>query len=169
MKKLVHILGLDSHTGIPDPEFHNAVPQNGGDLDFPLPGELDRVVDQVDDDLLHPPAITDDRTDPLVNPGDQAQTFLLRQRFDRAHRRRHRLLDYKFLPGDLELPGFDLGKIENVIDQGQQVLGALLDHPQLLALLLIQRTRDLLEDDPGEADDGVEGGAQLVGHRGQKD
>src|SRR5262249_29178845 len=42
------------------------------------------------------------------------------------------------------------------------------DHLQLLVLLVVERASQPLQDDAGEADDGVEGGAQLVAHGGQE-
>ena len=70
--------------------------------------------------------------------------------------------------GKLQLAGLDFGNIQHIVDQGQQMAGAVLNHGHLLVLLLVQRPGQPLEHDAGKADDGVERRAQFMGHGGQK-
>ena len=65
----------------------------------------------------------------------------------------------------LELAGLDLGEVEQVVDDAQQVVGGRLDRPQALPLVLGQRR---VEDQLGHAEDGVHGGADLVADVGQE-
>ena len=51
------------------------------------------------------------------------------------------------LAAHLQLPGLDLGDVEHVVDERQQVAGAVADHLELLALLRVQRPGQPLEDD----------------------
>src|SRR5712692_8694449 len=64
----------------------------------------------------------------------------------------------------LELARFDLGQIEHVVDQLEQMLSRLLDVAQKPLLAIGERGADLLRQQPGEAKDRVERGAQLVTH-----
>ena len=66
-------------------------------------------------------------------------------------------------------PGFDLGHVENVVDQLQQVLAAAVDVAGVVAIAgFVDRAEQLVLDDLGEADDGVERRPQLVAHVGEK-
>ena len=69
----------------------------------------------------------------------------------------------------LELSGFDLRHIEHVVDQAEQVLAASVD---VLDIGHVAAGREgpegSLPHHVGEADDGVQGRAQLVAHIGEK-
>src|SRR3546814_2447831 len=63
----------------------------------------------------------------------------------------------------------DLGDVENVVDQGQQVLRALVDVGGIaLVLRAAERAQQLALHDFREADDGVQRRAQLMAHVGQE-
>ncbi len=68
----------------------------------------------------------------------------------------------------LQLARFNLGQVQQIIDQGKQMAGAGLHGAQLLILIGSQRAGQLHQQGAGEADDGVQGGAQLMAHAGQK-
>ena len=63
---------------------------------------------------------------------------------------------------------FDLREIEDVVDQGQQVLAGRQDVVQVLGLLLAHFTEHSLQQDIRESDDRVERRPQLVRHAGEK-
>ena len=66
---------------------------------------------------------------------------------------------------DLHLPGFDLGDIQDVVDEGEQELARPLDVPGALGHAL----RDVLpQNELVEADDGVDGRTDLVAHAGEE-
>src|SRR5262249_60531745 len=65
-------------------------------------------------------------------------------------------------------PRLDLGEIEDVVDEGEQVATGLQNVTQILRLLLVDLAEHALGQDLGEADDRVERGAQLVRHVGQE-
>jgi len=69
---------------------------------------------------------------------------------------------------ELHPPGFDLRQIEDVVDEGQQVLPRSVDVLQVLVLFLVQLLEHALGQHFGEPDDRVERGAQLVGHVGEE-
>ena len=74
----------------------------------------------------------------------------------------------KLLQTQLQTAGFDLGKIQNVVDQLQKMAGIALDMRQEALLLFVQRTGVLLREQLRESEDGVQRSPQLVTHAGQK-
>ena len=65
--------------------------------------------------------------------------------------------------------GLDLGHVEDVVDQLQQIVAALVDVLGVLAVFrAADRAEGALAHDLGEAENGVERRAQLVGHVGQE-
>ena len=63
-------------------------------------------------------------------------------------------------------PGLDLGHVEDVVDEGQEVIAAALDDGQALALG--GRQLGVPDQYLGEANDGVHGGTDFVAHVGQE-
>ena len=85
----------------------------------------------------------------------------------------HRVLGHLLQPHRLEpqvhLAGLDLGHVEDVVDQRQQVLAGAEDVLRVfLVALVAERAEHLADHDLGEAVDGVERRAQLVAHIGQE-
>ena len=69
----------------------------------------------------------------------------------------------------LELAGFDLRQIEKVGDELEEMLAADVNVLGVLAVLVrAEETEALVHEDVGEADDGVQGRAQLVAHPGEE-
>jgi len=66
---------------------------------------------------------------------------------------------------EFELAGLDLGEVEQVVDEAEQAAGRRLDRLQALALVLGQVGA---EHQFGHAEDGAEGGADLVTDVGQE-
>ena len=65
----------------------------------------------------------------------------------------------------LQFAGLDLGEVEQVVDDAEQVVGGRLDRTQALPLVIGQPR---VEDQLGHAEDGVHGGADLVADVGQE-
>ena len=131
-----------------------------------LLGELDGVADQVEQHLAQPAGVADqgvghvrlhvvDQLQPLpVGPHGQGPQGV-------ADRRSQREIGQV----QLELAGLDLGEVEQVVDDAQQVVGGGLDRFQALPLVLGQGR---VEGQLGHAEDGVHGGADLVADVGQE-
>ena len=66
---------------------------------------------------------------------------------------------------DRQLAGLDLGEIEDVVDDAEQVLAGALDLEHVIALA---RREVGLEREMGQADDGVHRGSDLVAHIGEE-
>ena len=72
------------------------------------------------------------------------------------------------LRAELELAGFDLGEIEHLVDQAEQMRAGAVHPPQRLERLLGAEARRIRDHHLGEPDDGVERRAQLVAHIGEE-
>ncbi len=68
----------------------------------------------------------------------------------------------------LHAAGLDLGQVEDVVDEGQQVLAGPDNVVEVVGLLGRQRAKPLRGQHARHADDGVQRRAQLVAHLGQK-
>ena len=161
-----------ARAGVLHTQLHRAA---GGQLQIlqhhihpPLLRELDGVTHEVDENLTEraPVGEQQDIDRRRVHRKSQALAPCLqfqcrRHFFDQG-------LAVHGLQVQRDLVGAELGHIQQIVDERQQVLGARLHDAQLLFLLGIQRSRQLHEQHAGKADDGVEGRAQLVGHAGQK-
>src|SRR5512132_3429326 len=69
---------------------------------------------------------------------------------------------------ELHATSLDLREIEDVINEREQVLAGAEHVLQILALLVVHAAEDALQQDLREADDRVEGRAQLVRHVGEE-
>src|ERR1700739_4092893 len=82
------------------------------------------------------------------------------------------LLDYGSdryaLERQIHFPGLDLRKVENVVDQAQQMPSGAQYAAQRLERLLGAETRSVVAQQFGQPDDRIERGPQLVAHIGQE-
>ena len=70
----------------------------------------------------------------------------------------------KVVSVELHLAGLDLGQVEHVVEQGEQVPPGVADVPEVVLLALVEVAEHPLEQDLREADHRVERSAQLVRH-----
>src|SRR5581483_4926129 len=76
--------------------------------------------------------------------------------------------DSKILEAKVELAGFDLRKVKDVVDQLKQMVRTILDVLHEPLLLVIQVPSRLLAQQPGKTDDGIERCPQFVTHAGKE-
>jgi hypothetical protein len=137
-----------------------------GHHDFAALGELDGIVGEVDQDLAqaqrvadqlvgHPALDAEHQFDPAGIGLDGRQGGQVVQHFVQAERH--------FLQG--ELAGFDLGKVQDIVDDAQQVLAGAQDLGQVIAL---PRAGVGHQCQAAHADDGIHGRADFVAHVGQE-
>ena len=69
---------------------------------------------------------------------------------------------------NLHLAGFDLGDVEDVVDEFEQVAARVVDAAQVFDPLLVTFGLDVGDEHLAEADDGGERRAQLVAHEGEE-
>ena len=133
---------------------------------WPRLGELDRVAQQVDQDLPQPAVVAHDvvghvrrhavrQLEPLRVGGDAHAARGLRHQLAQAERARLQL----------QAAGLDLREVEDAVDHREQALGGVADHQQVVALHPRQRRG---QQQLGDPDDAVHRGADLVAHVGQE-
>lgn len=118
------LLARDADAGVVDLEQHPARRVRlDRQTDTAVLGELDRIGQQVLENLLQTLAIDDQLRRRIGFGRDlQGQTFLPRQWLEGfAQALQHRAGRYRFI-GQFHVPGFDLGQIQNVVDQCQQIV-----------------------------------------------
>ena len=176
-EQAVDAVGGDADAGVAHRDGDHAVPgaesvgidvnvEGNLDGDAAARRELDGVVDQVGEDLTKPVGVADqlegDGGVDVVNEfnfaggglhGEQVASLL-----DGADELERLVLD-------VELAGFDLREIEDVVDDGEEGLAAGADGADGVALFVGERG---VEKKARHADDAVHGRADLVGHGGEE-
>ena len=69
---------------------------------------------------------------------------------------------------DLEFPGLDFGQIQQIVDQGKQMLARVQNIHDIFRLFVVQRPRNTRFQRPGKPYHGVHRSAQLVAHIGEE-
>ena len=131
-------------------------------------GELDGVADEVEQHLGEAPLVAPAERQVGRDLDAQREPLLGRQRLDGRDDRLHHLRQRVVVERQGELAGLDLGQVEHVVDQAEQVPAARLHALEHLADLLGHLAVDAVQDQLGVAEDGVERRAQLVAHVGQE-
>src|SRR6266850_622299 len=131
-------------------------------------GELDGVVEQIEHDLGKCPAVGADHNLLGGRADQQLEALAFGQRSKRGDNILKQGPARRGLEIELDLPCLNLGQIEQIVDQREQVLRAGLNSAELLVLIRVQRPGQLHEQRPGEADDRIERRAQLMAHGGEK-
>src|SRR4029077_2318348 len=99
-----------------------AVRHGDGDHDFTLLRKLDGVPHEVEQDLAESSRIaTEYRTHVRVHQAGQIQPFAERTLGEQLQRLVHRSAQVKVDELQGQLAGFNLGKVENIVDDGKQV------------------------------------------------
>ena len=153
-------LNFDLYPGITDgPLLHQYV-------DIAVLGKFDGVAHEVGHNLLQTQRVADDVIRHVVlNVQRQLQPLIMRgmrQQGDHlikrgAQQERNALQD--------EFPRLQLGKVEHVVDDRQQIIGRAFDGGQVVALRGVEIG---FQRQAGKADHPIERGAQLVRHIGQE-
>ena len=161
------LFGIDARPAVADGQPHALGRQRHG-LQGHVAGlgELDRIAQQVEQDLPQPQRIA---AHPARHAGGDAvmerQPALARhrphQRGDIVQQRMQVELDLL----QLQLAGFDLGQVQRIVDQAQQMRAGALDGVGITLLPLVQR-RGLQQF--GHAQHAGHGRADLMAQRGQE-
>src|SRR6516225_1389421 len=148
--------------------MEGAIPGFGLDGHFARIGELNRVADEIDQDLGQAATVAVAWRQVGSQLKLERELFVGRQRLKRAANRLGYVLNAVIGKFEDELAGFDLGEIEHVIDQTEQMfavgLKAFEYAEHLLGRLAIRAVRHQF----GVTQDRVERRAQLMAHVGQE-
>ncbi len=128
--------------------------------------ELDRVVEQVEQDLPHPGHVAHHGVgNALVHGVGDVEAFLGRSGSDEAQARLDALAHVERNVLDRNLARLDLGEVQNIIDDGKERVPAVADDFRVLLLLSCELC---VKEEAGHADDGVHRRADLVAHGGKE-
>ena len=138
------------------------------DRNLALVGELDGIADEVEQHLGKAAlvAMADGQIWGYVHR--QGELLSGRERLDGRNDGVHDVLERVVRKIERQLTGLDFGEVEHVIDQAKQMLAVGLQALEHLAHLVRCLAVDVVENELGIAEDGVERGAQLVAHVGQE-
>ena len=135
-------------------------------VDLALIGELHRVADQIDQHLAQTRHVAVNSTRHVrLDVVDQLDTLLAGALADQVERILDHAGDVERFVLKLHATRFDLGKIQDVVDQGQQLHSRKLDRLDVVALLHVERR---VLQQAGGADHAVERSSNLVAHGGEK-
>ena len=139
------------------------------DLDQDIPslgGEFEGVTDQVGQHLAQAQGIADQGDgDVGIDLEHDLDPLVLRYLAGEVRQVVQDLLQVEVHPLHGQLAGFDLGKVEDVVDDAEQRLRGAMDLLHVVALLGVELG---LQGQVGHADDGVHRRADLVAHVGQE-
>ena len=166
------ILG-DADAGVPDREGQlverRRAPGGAGahrEDDLTALGELDRVREQVQEDLAQARHVADDRRgSPVAEHVCQVEALLGGPRRHEVERPLDAFPEVEGLRLQIEPPRLDLREVQDVVDDGQERVAALADDLGIFALLVAQRG---VQEEPAHPDDGIHRRPDLVAHRRQE-
>ena len=124
--------------------------------------ELDRVADEVGEDLAQPAGVAPQRVRHVVaDEAEQLEPLGLRGLGEGAEHLAHRAPQVELDALEVDAARLDLREVEDVVDDLEQRPPRLVDHLGVLALLGGEAG---VEEEPGHPDDAVHRGADLVAH-----
>src|ERR1700691_203051 len=140
-----------------------------GHGDMAYLGEFDRVRYESDQHLTQSQRVASDQGHPRRDIGRERDFLIGRLDTHSSHAGAHDLRRIEQLIAEFGLTRLDLRDVENVIDNLEQVFART---PNIVGIIGVDRfanrTHDLVLDDLGKADDGVERGPKFVAHIGEK-
>src|SRR5580692_6387466 len=171
MEKPAYALGRYANAGVADSkvQLDRAVADGGGgerEHDFAALSELEGIVQQIDKDLAQARDITAHLAGRVSGDFiEQVEAFLRGVRRDKVERPLHAFAQAEDFLLKIEPAGLDLGKVQDVVDDGQQRVAAVADGVGKLALFGGERR---IEQERSHADDAVHRRADLVAHHREK-
>src|SRR4029079_390841 len=156
-------------TGIDDPYLDEiACPGGGLHRDRAGIGELDGIANQVKQRLRDSSLVPFGSGEIIANFRLEQQLLFCCKRFRVSHHRLDNFLDRVLGGRERQLASLDLGEIEHVIDEPEQVTPVALHTVEDFANLFRNLAVDIVLDELGIAEDRVKRGPQLVARIGQE-
>ncbi|KFB67338.1 MAG: hypothetical protein CAPSK01_003256 [Candidatus Accumulibacter vicinus] len=163
------LVGRDADAAVDDVETQPPVLGAQHEPHRPLIGELDGVRQQVGQDLGQQATVTaDDRRRCGFDLDGESDRLLCRERLEQAAQVKEDLGDREVLDQHLDLAGLDLRQVEDVVDQRQELVAALVDDARRLDFIVIEVTGRILGQMPGQDQNAVQRCAQFMRHVGQE-
>src|SRR5437763_2198840 len=161
-------LGRDADAGVADGDAEVGVGDLSADPHAALAGELDGVGHQVGDHLLDAQRVAQHLVGTRAQVRDQLQALALGQGTQAQEHAPRDVREIDGLGRHHHLAGFDLGEVEDVVDQSQQGAAALVHLLDVVPLGGVEVAVDALQQDLAEADDRRQRRTQLVAHAGEE-
>jgi len=162
------LFGRDADAGVGDACLDQvAVRQSGdGERDGAGIGELDGVGDEIADDLADAGEIPDDGGgNGVIDPAGERELLLRGDRFEEAQDIVDGAAEIERALFDFEGVGFDLGEVEEIVEQAEEGFAAGENGDDVVALSGIEVGAF---EQAGEAEHAVHGRANLVAHGGEE-
>jgi hypothetical protein len=170
LEQFAHLLGGHADAGVGDrdgdPVATFLFPLPRVDGDSAVVSEFVGIAQQVQKRLPKTHLIRIQGSDRSVTIHRDLVSILCRQWFDGLNHAGDQRCEREGLELQLHATSFDLRQVEEVVDQGEQ-MPACAEHPIERLSVLLQCLR-ILPQHLADADDGVEGRAQLMAHVGQE-
>ena len=146
------ILGGDAGAGVGHRDAHLAVDLRRAHVDRPARGrELHGVREQVEDHLSDPALVALTRSTSGSAASATLDAVLRRPLAHHHDAALERLPQRERRDLELDLPGLDLGQVEDVVDQRQQVVARGEDVVEVLLLLLVELAEHLARAAPARS------------------
>src|ERR1700730_1381622 len=129
---------------------------------FPGIREFDRIADEIQQNLREPLLVPPPLRNRRRSLARECGLLLIRQYLARAEHGLDDILDRVIRERKRELSRLDLGEVEYIVDQAQEVPTVALHAIEYAARLLRHLAIDAVQDQLGRAENGVQGRAQLV-------
>lgn len=171
------VLTLDPDPGIGHGDFHEIArpysllprPQASGHADPPARwSKLDGIRKEVVEDLLEAGSVRPDERHVVVHREFKDLLLLLDLRADGVDGRLDGLPKRKWVELKKELARLNFGEVEEIINQGKEVLSTHGNVPREPGLFLAQGTHGRVLEQRGKADNRVQWCSEFVGHVGQE-
>src|ERR1700730_10137352 len=159
------VLRSDAHARIGHRDLGHPIVQRGreGDLTA-FRSELDGIREQVQEHLLDFALLPLHLTQPRVNRHFEPQAVPSRPLPDQGEGIVEGGGEIEGLRLQLHAAGLDLGQVEDVVDEREEVLARRQDVVEVLLLVAMDLAEHALQQHLGEADDGIERRPELVRH-----
>ena len=176
LKNPLMLIGGNANTAVAHPQAQHRQAAVGdtrlnADLQFDLAliGKLQGIGQQVAQNLVQTHTVTEDVLGHVVRHQiEQAQALLFGLRAHAGIQLLEHLAHIQRLQLELHAPGLDLGQVEHVIDQLQQITAGLVHDVGMLDLFGAEVAEGVLFQLIAEDQNAVERRAQLMGHIGEK-
>src|SRR5450830_176782 len=166
-KHAFQVSGRNADTGVDDVEVGNLAQVVHAYRDAAMVGELDRIAEQIDQNLAQPFLIgMDDVRQAASFFKLKTQSLLLRLGGKHADDLFQKFTQRQFIRGQPHLASLDLGDIEQAINETEQMFAAAPDDTD--GILARRRDGGIHMQDLCIAKNAVQGGAQFVAHAGDK-
>ncbi len=169
LEDVFQVVGRDADARVAHADGDQVAAAVGAQAHLPFFREFDGVVDEVDHHLADAGVVGEDFQRGVgIFLDEERQVLFAGERGGDAGDFFEQFVDVEAFGVQVHAPGFDLGHIQHVVDQVQQVLPVFLDQAQVVVHVFGQRAVESFEHHIRKAEDGIERRAEFVRHVGEE-